>query len=112
MSHKSRDPQFIEDILEAANRIREYKKGISYEKFLEETMIQDSVIRNLEVIGEATKNLSDKTRKDNPQTPWRNMSQLRDRLIHHYFGVNLEIVWEIINRELPEAIEDIRKVES
>jgi uncharacterized protein with HEPN domain len=64
-------------------------------------MIQDAVIRNLEVIGEAVRNLSPEFRRQHPELPWRSISALRNVLIHEYFGVDLEIVWRIVQRRLP-----------
>jgi hypothetical protein len=74
---------------------------MTYQVFLADIKTQDAVIRNLEIIGEATKNLSEETRKKYPNVPWKSMSGVRDRLIHRYFGVNLDIVWQIVTTELP-----------
>jgi len=64
-------------------------------------MVQDAVIRNLEVIGEAVRNLSAEFRRKHPDTPWRSITALRNVLIHEYFGVDLEIVWRVVQRRLP-----------
>ena len=69
--------------------------------FFQDTMIQDAVIRNLEVIGEAVRNLSPEFKRQHPELPWRSMAALRNVLIHEYFGVDLEIVWRIVQRRLP-----------
>jgi uncharacterized protein with HEPN domain len=79
------------------------ERGMTYEAFLAGTRTQDAVIRNLEVMGEATKNLSAELRAQHPEMPWKGMAGVRDRLIHHYFGVNLDIVWDIVTRELPDV---------
>jgi uncharacterized protein with HEPN domain len=67
-------------------------------------------LRNLEVLGEATKNIPTELREQNPDLPWKEMAATRDRLIHHYFGVNLDIVWDIIQMELPELIQKLRAI--
>ena len=69
--------------------------------FLQERMRQDGVIRKLEVIGEAVKGLSAETRKLCPDVPWRQIAGMRDKMIHEYFGVNLELVWTVVERDLP-----------
>jgi uncharacterized protein with HEPN domain len=94
---------FLQDIQEAARRIAAYIGAMPYEAFLGDTKTQDAVIRNLEIIGEATKNLSGELRAQYPDIPWGSMAGVRDRLIHHYFGVNLDIVWHIITTELPDV---------
>ena len=78
--------------------------------FLRETMRQDAIIRKLEVIGEAVKQLSDNTRESKPDIPWRRLAGMRDRLIHQYFGVDLDLVWNVVRLELPtllEAVDDV-----
>lgn len=89
---KRTDRDFLSDIQEGVRRIVAYTMGMTYETFLMDTKTQDAVIRNLEIIGEATKNLSEHIRRKYPDVPWRSMAGVRDRLIHHYFGVNLDIV--------------------
>jgi uncharacterized protein with HEPN domain len=66
---------------------------IDYESFVKDLKTQDAIIRNLEILGEATKQLSDEFRAAHAEIPWKSMAAARDRLIHHYFGVNLDIVW-------------------
>jgi uncharacterized protein with HEPN domain len=101
------DREFLSDIREAIYRIAHYVAGSSYEFFSTDTKTQDAVVRNLEIIGEATKNLSGKLRSEYPNIPWKSMAQARDRLIHHYFGVNLDVVWEIVTIELPQVAAEL-----
>jgi uncharacterized protein with HEPN domain len=77
---------------------------MTYDEFLADLKTQDAVIRNLEIIGEAAKKVSRVLRTQYGHVPWKGMAGVRDRLIHDYFGVNLDIVWHIITTELPEAI--------
>lgn len=100
MSNRS-DRDFLSDIREAILRITSYVGGMSSDTFMDDIKTQDAVVRNLEIIGEATKNLSEQLCIENPEIPWRSMAGVRDRLIHHYFGVNLDIVWQIVTAELP-----------
>lgn len=94
---------FIEDILEAMDKIGRYIKDLSYETFAKNEMIVDAVLRNLEVLGEAARNIPEEIREKHPDIPWRRMIGLRNIAIHEYFGVDLSIIWEIITRNLPET---------
>ena len=97
------DDAFLRDIQEAVQRIGEYTAEIEYHEFLDDRKTQDAVIRNLEIIGEAVKNLSTGVRTTYSTIPWKEMAGVRDRLIHGYFGVNLDIVWQIVTGELPNV---------
>ncbi|MCS6964323.1 MAG: DUF86 domain-containing protein [Thermoflexus sp.] len=107
---KRTDRELLNDILEAIRRIRTYTSGMTFEAFLEDTRTQDAVARNLEIIGEATKRLSSKLREEYPSVPWRSMAGVRDRLIHHYFGINLDVIWEIIRTELDSVASQIEAI--
>lgn len=109
MSNRS-DSQLVNDIREAANRIARYISGINYDTFLEDTKTQDAVIRNIEIIGEATKRLSQRIRDEHTDIPWRQMAGSRDRLIHDYFGVNIDIVWQIAEIELPRLLPKLGRI--
>lgn len=102
--------EFLSDIYEATLRIELYIHDIDYENFLEDIKTQDAVVRNLEIIGEAAKNITDEFKGKHPQIPWKDLAGIRDKLIHHYFGVNLEIVWTIIEEDLPLLKEKIRHI--
>ena len=104
------DSELIADILEAINRISDYCAGVDYDKFIADTKTQDAIVRNLEVIGEAAKKISNTAREKNPNVPWRSMAGLRDRLIHDYFGINLDIVWEIISHDLPGVVRSLESI--
>ncbi|MCA9999663.1 MAG: DUF86 domain-containing protein [Anaerolineales bacterium] len=104
------DQDFLSDIQEAIYRIVTYSEGMGYEAFLRDTKTQDAIIRNLEIMGEAAKNLSLDVRMEHPNVPWQNMARVRDRLIHHYFGVNMDIVWNIVVVELPTIATQVAKI--
>jgi len=94
---------FVEDILEAIDKIKRHIEGLTYETFVKNELVIDAVIRNLEIIGEASRNLPEDVRKKYPEIPWGRMIGLRNIIIHEYFGVDLAIIWEIITKNLPET---------
>ena len=108
---KKRDTRvFLEDILESIEKIEEYTTDINEEEFYENTFVQDAVIRRLEIIGEAVKNIPDDFRVKYPDIPWRQIAGMRDVLIHAYFGVNLRRVWKVIKEDIPELKLKILKI--
>lgn len=109
MSKRS-DDDSLHDIQEAIQRIESYIAGMDYSAFLADRKTQDAVIRNLEIMGEAARNLSPELRAQYPAIPWKNVVGARDRLIHAYFGVNLDVVWQIVETELPQMAGVIHKI--
>jgi uncharacterized protein with HEPN domain len=107
---KRRDRDYLSDILEALKRISIYTDQLSYKQFMNDTKTQDAVIRNLEVIGEATKKLSNRLRKKYIQIPWKDMAGMRDKMIHHYFGINYDIVWTIVKEEIRKLLPEVEKI--
>jgi uncharacterized protein with HEPN domain len=104
------DLDFVQDIQEASRRIASYTAEMSYETFLADTKTQDAVVRNLEIIGEAAKNLTEDLRNQHSEIPWKSLAGVRDKLIHHYFGVNFDIVWQIVTVELPQVAAPLTKI--
>jgi len=92
---------YIEDILEAMTNAMEFTKDMSYDEFVKDTKTVYAVIRAIEIIGEAVKNIPEDIKKKYPDTPWRSMAGMRDKVIHAYFGVKLERVWEVVKRDIP-----------
>nr|VFK14163.1 MAG: Uncharacterized conserved protein, contains HEPN domain [Candidatus Kentron sp. LPFa] len=104
---KRGDADFLQDIRE---RIARYTRGMEYEDFFEDDKTQDAVIRNLEIMGEATKTLSEELGNKCAELPWRKIAMTRDKLIHHYFGVNTDIVWDIARSEIPRLLPIIESI--
>ncbi|HYD65694.1 DUF86 domain-containing protein [Azospirillum sp.] len=96
------DVAYLEHIAEAIRRIQTYTTG-GRRAFEADLLTQDGVIRNLEVIGEATRRLSANLRRRYPEVPWQRMAAMRDVLIHNYLGVDLRLVWDAVEHRLPEV---------
>ncbi|MDD2586362.1 MAG: DUF86 domain-containing protein [Syntrophomonadaceae bacterium] len=103
------DLLYLEHILESILRIEQYTVS-GKDTFMNSQITQDAVIRNLEIIGEATKNVSRQYRQEHPQVPWKQMAAMRDVLIHDYMGVDLKIVWNVVNRELSQIKDTLKRI--
>ena len=101
---------FLRYILDSMDLIEGYLKGKTYEEFEENQMLQDAVIRELEIVGEATKSLSQEFREKYPDIPWRQMAGMRDKLIHGYFGVDVGAVWDTATEDIPSLREKLQKI--
>ena len=98
---KREDVAVIQDIKESIGRIMSYTSKMEYKDFLQDYKTQDAVVRNIEILGEAVKLLSDEAKEKYPNIPWKEIAGTRDKLIHDYFGVNIDIVWNIAKNEIP-----------
>ncbi len=101
---------FIEHILESISLIEAYTYQISKEDFFKSRQIQDAVMRRLEIIGEATKNISVGFREEHPDVPWREIAGMRDVLIHEYFGVDLGLTWTTVKENLPNLKQRLSRI--
>lgn len=100
-SHRA-DTLLLEDMIESIERISSYSAGMDREAFLSDRKTIDAVVRNLEIIGEASARLTDESKKLNSDIEWPQIIGLRNRIVHEYFGVDAEIVWAIITHDLPK----------
>jgi uncharacterized protein with HEPN domain len=100
----------LDDILDAINKIEKYINKLNYQAFIENELIQDAVIRNLEIIGEAVKNIPQIIKTGIPEVEWKKIAGLRDIIIHEYFGIDEEIIWDIIKNKLPDLKEKINEI--
>ena len=101
---------FIEDITDSIKNIEEFSKNLDKEKFSKDNLRQSAIIRQLEIIGEAAKNIPESIRDRYPEIPWKDISGFRDKLSHAYFGVSMNRIWNIIEKDLPKLKEEITKI--
>lgn len=101
---------YLEDILEAARKIERFTEGMTYAEFERDQKTVDAVLRNFEVIGEAAKKIPDSVRQEYDEVPWSEMAGMRDRLIHGYATIDLEIVWTTVEAEIPTLVAQLETV--
>ncbi len=101
---------YLEDILNAIDKIERYTKNLTFEEFMMDDRTTDAVIRNLEVIGEAVKHLPVDLKENYPDIDWRAIAGLRDILIHAYFGIDEDIIWDVIENKIPVFKKQIKKL--
>jgi uncharacterized protein with HEPN domain len=100
MSFESRD--YLRHILVEADYLVERSAGLTYDVFAADETLRRAFVRSLEIIGEAAKHVSENFRTQHPTVEWRAMAGMRDRLVHDYFGVDFELVWDVVDRRIPE----------
>ena len=105
-----KDEAYLKHILDAISDVEKFTEGISKEEFYESKEKQYAVLRALEIIGEAIKNLSRELKAKHRVVPWKDIAGMRDKLIHEYFGVNMELVWETVKKDLPELKKEIDNI--
>jgi uncharacterized protein with HEPN domain len=107
----SKDPTvYLTHILECIDLVEDYVSGLNQEEFEGRQQVQDAVLRRIEIIGEAVKNLPEDLRKAHPQVPWRQIAGTRDKVIHDYLGVDVELIWNVVVTLLPELADQVRDI--
>lgn len=101
---------FVQHILDSINAIEKFSKNMKREKLISNRLKQSAIIREIEIIGEAAKSISKSLKNKHREIEWKEIVGTRDKLIHHYFGVDLDIVWDIIKINLPDLKEKISKI--
>jgi uncharacterized protein with HEPN domain len=101
------DTVYLQHVLDAINTIQEYLLGVDEDKFKATQLLQDGTIRQIEIVGEAVRHLSKDIRKTYPEIPWQDIAGMRDKLIHDYFGVDIEKVWDTAQQDLPILKEQV-----
>ena len=104
------DTVYLYHILDAIGLIEEYTEGMSENEFLANSMAHDAVVRQIEIIGEAARNVSDEFQEKHSTVPWLKMIGIRNKIIHEYFNVNYAIVWDTIKDDLPRLKNSIKKI--
>lgn len=107
---KKNDLVYLRHILDSISRIEEYVKGIKHGDFMKKPLIQDAVIRQIEIIGEATKNLSAEMKEKYSHIPWKDIAGMRDKVIHDYLGVDLDAVWYTVEKDIAELKREIKAI--
>jgi uncharacterized protein with HEPN domain len=101
----------IEDIKTAISRVEKYTAGFDRQHFLADDKTVDAVVRNLEIIGEASRQLPDAFKESHSSIPWHKIAGLRNRIVHDYFGVDLQLIWQIISIEIPSLKDNISVID-
>lgn len=102
--------EYLRDILEAMEKAEAYLEDVSFEEFAASPEKQDAVEWNFSVMGEAAKQLDPERREANPEVPWDDMARMRDRIVHGYFSIDLEILWKTVKERIPEAKRFLRRM--
>ena len=101
---------YLDDILQGIKRIEQYTRGFSLNKLKKDNLVIDGVVRNLEIVGEAAKNMPSSIKEKYPDIEWKKIAGLRNILAHEYFGIDLEVLWDIIKNKLPDFKNKVRGI--
>lgn len=101
---------YLRDMLENTNRAIQFTEGMDFETFRKDEKTVYAVIRAVEIIGEATRNIPDDIRVKYPEIPWRDAADMRNKLVHRYFGINLEVIWQTLSEDLPMLANELQEI--
>lgn len=101
---------FLVDIVECCDLLAKYTKGVKESEFESDICLQDAIFRRVEIIGEATKNITNELKKKYSNVPWKTMAGMRDVLIHQYHGIRLDETWMVVKKDVPEVKKQIQKI--
>ncbi|MBA7620365.1 hypothetical protein ES703_27714 [subsurface metagenome] len=104
------DMAFIEHVLDSINAIEKFSKNITKKELISNRLKQSAIIREIEIIGEAVKNISNRTKERHKEVAWKEIIGTRDKIIHHYFGVDMNIIWKILREDLPELKRQMQNI--
>jgi uncharacterized protein with HEPN domain len=105
-----RDDAYLYDILESARTAIEYMRGKDWDSFTEAILLQDAVVRRLEIIGEAASRVSPETQEKYSHLPWHAMKGTRNKVIHEYDSIRLDVIWDIVHKDLPDLVKELEKI--
>lgn len=107
---KKDDTVYLQHILDAIRRIESYTRGVTKEKYMQDGLLQDGVVRQLEIIGEASNKISEEFKEKHSVIPWGQIIGLRNKIVHAYFDINLEVTWDIAEEDIPELKTQIERI--
>ncbi len=107
---KRGDKELVLDMIIACERILQYTKSLSYNEFQKNQMLIDAVVRNMEILGEAAKNVSNGLKAKYPEIEWREIARTRDKVIHFYFGISVSIIWDIVVNDIPSLNKKLKNL--
>lgn len=107
---KKDDSIYLRHILDAIQRIEEYTENFAYDNFIANHLVQDAAIRQIEIIGEAAKRVSTKLKDNNKNIPWKDIVGMRNKLIHDYLGIDVDAVWDTVEKDIPYLKTEIQKI--
>jgi len=99
-----RDDAYVLDMLLAARKVLEFTRGVNWERFERDELVQNAVMRQIQIIGEAARSLSPEYRSEHPEVPWRDIVGMRNRLVHEYFCILPGRVWEVVEKHIPDLV--------
>lgn len=111
MTKARRDSDYLDDMRHGIKKVLAHLEGLTKDQFMEDEWVQDATLRNIEIIGEAAKQLSEQTRVLRPQLRWTELMGMRDRLAHGYFAVNLDVVWNTVREDLPQLLSHVNALQ-